>query len=119
MTKKRVSASKKNQDTQEFYSAAHTVAKNLQEKAQNPPSDQSPARNEYHGIRVDQRHQHTANSNLSSSSPSPADAGSGTTAETHTPPWQNIPATGHTPGSASKKKHRKLAVNFEVAKVSE
>uniref|UniRef100_A0A671WIW7 5'-3' exoribonuclease 1 n=1 Tax=Sparus aurata TaxID=8175 RepID=A0A671WIW7_SPAAU len=31
----------------------------------------------------------------------------------------SMPATGHTPGSASKRKHRKLAVNFEAAKVSE
>uniref|UniRef100_A0A4W6BWD5 5'-3' exoribonuclease 1 n=1 Tax=Lates calcarifer TaxID=8187 RepID=A0A4W6BWD5_LATCA len=44
---------------------------------------------------------------------------SSTSAAPHTPPRQNIPSTGHTPGSASKRKHRKLAVNFEAAKVSE
>uniref|UniRef100_A0A665V6W1 5'-3' exoribonuclease 1 n=1 Tax=Echeneis naucrates TaxID=173247 RepID=A0A665V6W1_ECHNA len=37
----------------------------------------------------------------------------------HTPPRQNVPSTGHTPSSASKRKHRKLAVNFEAAKVSD
>uniref|UniRef100_A0A8D3DRS6 5'-3' exoribonuclease 1 n=1 Tax=Scophthalmus maximus TaxID=52904 RepID=A0A8D3DRS6_SCOMX len=68
VTKKRVSANKKNQDTREFYSAAHTVARNQSHKAQYQ---------------------------------------------------QNVPATGHTPGSASKRRHRKLAVNFEAAKVSE
>uniref|UniRef100_A0A7N6A9N5 5'-3' exoribonuclease 1 n=1 Tax=Anabas testudineus TaxID=64144 RepID=A0A7N6A9N5_ANATE len=62
VTKKRVSANKKNQETREFYNAAHTVC---------------------------------------------------------TPPRQNVPSTGHTPGSASKRKQRKLAVNFEAAKVSE
>uniref|UniRef100_A0A3P8X5A2 5'-3' exoribonuclease 1 n=1 Tax=Cynoglossus semilaevis TaxID=244447 RepID=A0A3P8X5A2_CYNSE len=37
-----------------------------------------------------------------------------------TPPRQNNPAAqGHTPGSASKRRYRKLAVNFEAAKVSE
>uniref|UniRef100_A0A3Q1CJI1 5'-3' exoribonuclease 1 n=1 Tax=Amphiprion ocellaris TaxID=80972 RepID=A0A3Q1CJI1_AMPOC len=65
-------------------------------------------------------HQHAANSNPSSSShPGLLDAVSTTTAAPHTPPRQNVPATGHTPGSASKRKHRKLAVNFEAAKVSE
>uniref|UniRef100_A0A4W6BRF0 5'-3' exoribonuclease 1 n=1 Tax=Lates calcarifer TaxID=8187 RepID=A0A4W6BRF0_LATCA len=56
---------------------------------------------------------------LSSSGASLADAVSSTSAAPHTPPRQNIPSTGHTPGSASKRKHRKLAVNFEAAKVSE
>ncbi|XP_067461072.1 5'-3' exoribonuclease 1 [Thunnus thynnus] len=102
VTKKRVSANKKNQETREFYSAAHTVARNQSQKAQNQPSGQS-----------DQPHQHAANSNPSSSSPTPADA------VPMTPPRQNPPSTGHTPGSASKRKHRKLAVNFEAAKVSE
>uniref|UniRef100_H2SH04 5'-3' exoribonuclease 1 n=1 Tax=Takifugu rubripes TaxID=31033 RepID=H2SH04_TAKRU len=37
----------------------------------------------------------------------------------HTPPKQNVPSRGSTPGSASKRRHRKLAVNFEAAKVSE
>ncbi|XP_044075764.1 5'-3' exoribonuclease 1 isoform X2 [Siniperca chuatsi] len=113
VTKKRVSANKKNQ---EFYSAAHTVARNQSQKAQNQPSGQSQAQSR----KVDQPHQHTTNSNpSSSSSPGLVDAVSMTTAAPHTPPRQNQPATGHTPGSASKRKHRKLAVNFEAAKVSE
>uniref|UniRef100_A0A3B4YZ42 5'-3' exoribonuclease 1 n=1 Tax=Seriola lalandi dorsalis TaxID=1841481 RepID=A0A3B4YZ42_SERLL len=89
VTKKRVSANKKNQETREFYSAAHTPR------------------------------QHAANSDPCSSSASLADAISTMTAAPHTPPRQNNPSTGHTPGSASKRKHRKLAVNFEAAKVSE
>ncbi|XP_070701631.1 5'-3' exoribonuclease 1 isoform X2 [Pempheris klunzingeri] len=117
VTKKRVSANKKNQETREFYSAAHTVARNQSQKAQHQPSGQSQAQNETQ--KFDQRHQHAANSNPSSSSPGPADAASATSAALHTPPRQNAPATGHTPGSASKRKHRKLAVNFEAAKVSE
>ncbi|CAK6970920.1 '-3' exoribonuclease 1 isoform X1 [Scomber scombrus] len=102
VTKKRVSANKKNQDTREFYSAAHTVARNQSHKTQNQASGQS-----------DQPHQQPASSNPSSTSPSPADA------VPMTPPRQNPPSTGHTPGSSSKRKHRKLAVNFEAAKVSE
>uniref|UniRef100_A0A3Q3M3T5 5'-3' exoribonuclease 1 n=1 Tax=Mastacembelus armatus TaxID=205130 RepID=A0A3Q3M3T5_9TELE len=69
VTKKRISANKKNQESREFYSAAQTTVS--------------------------------------------------TTAAPHTPPRQNVPASGHTPGSASKRKHRKLAVNFEAAKVAE
>uniref|UniRef100_A0A8C3AUM7 5'-3' exoribonuclease 1 n=1 Tax=Cyclopterus lumpus TaxID=8103 RepID=A0A8C3AUM7_CYCLU len=65
-----------------------------------------------------QPHQHAANSHHSPASPGPADAASATAAP-HTPPRQNIPVTGHTPSSSSKRKHRKLAVNFEAAKVSE
>uniref|UniRef100_A0A665V711 5'-3' exoribonuclease 1 n=1 Tax=Echeneis naucrates TaxID=173247 RepID=A0A665V711_ECHNA len=90
VTKKRASANKKNQETREFYSAAQTVP-----------------------------HQHAASSNRSSFSTSLADAVSVTTAAPHTPPRQNVPSTGHTPSSASKRKHRKLAVNFEAAKVSD
>uniref|UniRef100_G3PMT1 5'-3' exoribonuclease 1 n=1 Tax=Gasterosteus aculeatus aculeatus TaxID=481459 RepID=G3PMT1_GASAC len=88
VTKKRVSTSKKGQDTREFYSAAHTP------------------------------HQYSANSNQTPGSPGSVGAAS-TTAALHTPPRQNVPVTGHTPGSSSKRKHRKLAVNFEAAKVSE
>ncbi|KAM9845283.1 5'-3' exoribonuclease 1 [Aulostomus maculatus] len=113
VTKKRVSANKKNQETREFYSAAQTVARNVSQKAQSQTSGQSHAPSEYQ--RVDQLHQYTANTNQSS--PSPADPTSMTTQQT--PPRQNNPATGHTPGSASKRKHRKLAVNFEAAKASE
>uniref|UniRef100_A0A673CC85 5'-3' exoribonuclease 1 n=1 Tax=Sphaeramia orbicularis TaxID=375764 RepID=A0A673CC85_9TELE len=76
VTKKRVSANKKNQETREFYSHAQAT-------------------------------------------PSPAETGVVTTDAPYTPPRQNAPSTGHTPGSASKRKHRKLAVNFEAAKVSE
>ncbi|XP_034411151.1 5'-3' exoribonuclease 1 isoform X2 [Cyclopterus lumpus] len=112
VTKKRVSANKKSQDTREFYSAAHTVSRNQTHKAQNQPFDHSLAQGE------PQPHQHAANSHHSPASPGPADAASATAAP-HTPPRQNIPVTGHTPSSSSKRKHRKLAVNFEAAKVSE
>lgn len=115
VTKKRVSANKKNQETREFYSAAHTVSRNQSQKAQNQLSGQSQAQSR----KVEQPHQHITNSNPSSSSPGFVDGVSTTTAGPHTPPRQNQPATGHTPGSASKRKHRKLAVNFEAAKVSE
>ncbi|KAK5859722.1 hypothetical protein PBY51_021255 [Eleginops maclovinus] len=101
VTKKRVSANKKNQDTREFYSAAHTVTRNQSQKAQNQPFGDQLAQGEPQGGRV-------------------ADPVSTmTTAAPHTPPRQNVPATGHTPSSSAKKKHRKLAVNFEAAKVSE
>nr|XP_046264541.1 5'-3' exoribonuclease 1 isoform X2 [Scatophagus argus] len=117
VTKKRVSANKKKQETQEFYSASQTVAKHQSQKAQNQPSGQSQAQSGD----VIPPHQHTANSIHPTSSPSPglADTVSTTTAAPHTPPRQNMPATGHTPSSSSKRKHRKLAVNFEAAKVSE
>lgn len=118
VTKKRVSANKKNQETREFYGAANTVAKNQSQRAQYQPSDQSQAQTDLLGSKND--HQHTANSAPSSSSPALVDlVSSTTTAAPHTPPRQNPPSTGHTPGSASKRKHRKLAVNFEAAKVSE
>ncbi|XP_077580740.1 5'-3' exoribonuclease 1 [Stigmatopora nigra] len=88
VTKKRVSANKKHQDTREFYSAARTVAKNQTQKGQDTASGQS------------------------QTSSQAAD-----TQPPYTPPRQNKPASGHTPGSASKKKHRKLAVNFEAPKL--
>lgn len=115
VTKKRVSANKKNQETQEFYSAAHAAARHQSQRGQNQPAGQSQAQSG----KVDKPHQHATDSNTSSSSPGPADAASTMAAAPHTPPRQNMPATGHTPGSASKRKHRKLAVNFEAAKVSE
>ncbi|XP_008277072.1 5'-3' exoribonuclease 1 [Stegastes partitus] len=115
VTKKRVSANKKNQETREFYSAAQIVAKNQTQKAQNQPSGHSLAQGEPQGGKMD--HQHATNSDPSSSSL--LDAVSTTTPAPHTPPRQSAPSTGHTPGSASKRKHRKLAVNFEAAKVSE
>ncbi|KAF3858511.1 hypothetical protein F7725_011712 [Dissostichus mawsoni] len=103
VTKKRVSANKKNQDTREFYSAAHTVTRNQSQKPQNQPFGDQLAQCEPQGVNVGQV----------------ADPVSTTTAVPHTPPRQNVPATGNTPSSSSKKKHRKLAVNFEAAKVSE
>ncbi|XP_029309344.1 5'-3' exoribonuclease 1 isoform X2 [Cottoperca gobio] len=119
VTKKRVSANKKNQDTREFYSAAHTVSRNQSQRVQNQPFGDSLAHGEPQGGKADQPHQYAANSHPSSSSPGLVDAISAATAAPHTPPRQNIPSTGHTPGSSSKRKHRKLAVNFEAAKVSE
>ncbi|XP_028282686.1 5'-3' exoribonuclease 1 isoform X2 [Parambassis ranga] len=116
VTKKRVSANKKNQETREFYSAAHIVAKNQSQRAQNQSSGQSQAQSEPN---VEQPDQHPANIDQPLSSASIADVVSTTTAAPHTPPRQNAPSQGHTPGSSSKKKHRKLAVNFEAAKVSE
>uniref|UniRef100_A0A3Q2WPX3 5'-3' exoribonuclease 1 n=1 Tax=Haplochromis burtoni TaxID=8153 RepID=A0A3Q2WPX3_HAPBU len=95
VTKKRVSANKRNQETREFYSAAQTVAKNQAQKSQNQPTGQLQA----------------VNCDLSS--------GDSTTTALHTPPRQIMPATGHTPSSASKRRQRKLAVNFEAAQVSE
>ena len=53
-------------------------------------------------------------SHASSSSPDPP-----APAAQHTPPKQKVPSTGSAPGSASKRRHRKLAVNFEAAKVTE
>uniref|UniRef100_A0A674EFM6 5'-3' exoribonuclease 1 n=1 Tax=Salmo trutta TaxID=8032 RepID=A0A674EFM6_SALTR len=58
-------------------------------------------------------------------SPSPAPSTPPKTAQaagtpsTPQTPRQNPSGQGHTPGSASKRKHRKLAVNFEAAKVQE
>ncbi|XP_072297045.1 5'-3' exoribonuclease 1 [Eucyclogobius newberryi] len=95
VTKKRVTASKKNHD-REFYSAAHTVARNQTQRSPNPPVDQS----------QDQRYAQLSDPCSSTAAP-------------QTPPRQQPPSTGHTPGSASKRKHRKLAVNFEAAKVTE
>lgn len=116
VTKKRVSANKKNQETQEFYNAAQAAARHQLQRGQHPPASQSQAQKD----KVVQEHQQRAtNSNTTSSSPTSGDAVAATTAAMCTPPRQNMPATGHTPGSASKRKHRKLAVNFEAAKVSE
>ncbi|XP_037315324.2 5'-3' exoribonuclease 1 [Pungitius pungitius] len=117
VTKKRVSASKKSQDSREFYSAAHTVSRNQSQKPQyQPPHPLS--QGDPHGAKHNQPHQYSANSNQTPGSPGPAGITS-TTAGLHTPPRQNMPVTGHTPSSSSKRKHRKLAVNFEAAKVSE
>ncbi|KAL7387581.1 hypothetical protein ABVT39_025645 [Epinephelus coioides] len=117
VTKKRASANKKNQEAREFYSAAHVVSRNQSLKAQNQPFGQSLAQSE--GGKVNQPHQYATNSNPSPSSPGLGEAVSTTSAALRTPPRQNLPVTGHTPGSSSKRKQRKLAVNFEAAKVSE
>ncbi|XP_038156395.1 5'-3' exoribonuclease 1 isoform X3 [Cyprinodon tularosa] len=102
VTKKRASANKKNHETREFYSAAHTVAKNQSQK-------QLPAQSQPQNESQNQSQSEEAKSN--SSNPSPA--------VQHTHPRKSGPAAGHTPGSASKRRHRKLAVNFEAAKVTE
>ncbi|XP_056148713.1 5'-3' exoribonuclease 1 [Lampris incognitus] len=119
--KKRISANK-NQETQEFYSAAQTVSRNQSQRPQNQPSGQSQAQNQLstqpQSSTVDPSQMPAANNNPPPSSHNPPDAFT-TTAPPKTPPRQNNPATGHTPSSASKRKHRKLAVNFEAAKVTE
>uniref|UniRef100_A0A673CG56 5'-3' exoribonuclease 1 n=1 Tax=Sphaeramia orbicularis TaxID=375764 RepID=A0A673CG56_9TELE len=94
----RVSANKKNQETREFYSAAQTVARNQSQKGH---AQATPGQSDAQAAKPHQR-----DTGFVASSPSPAETG-------------NAPSTGHTPGSASKRKHRKLAVNFEAAKVSE
>ncbi|XP_035984960.1 5'-3' exoribonuclease 1 [Fundulus heteroclitus] len=119
VTKKRASANKNSQESREFYSAAKTVARNQSQKAQSQRSAQSQPQNQSQGAKPHQPHTQQANSEPSSSSPSLADGAASKTAVRHTPPRQSAPAAGHTPGSASKRKHRKLAVNFEATKVSE
>lgn len=104
VTKKRVSANKKNQE-REFYSAAQTVARNQAQKSPSQTLDQPQG----------QRSVPVVNSQSCPSDPSPPEA----SAVHQTPPKQKPPSTGHTPGSATKRKHRKLAVNFEAAKVAE
>lgn len=110
VTKKLVSANKKNHETREFYSTAQSVAAHQSQREQNVQN-----------AKGNRPQQDATNSNTSSSSPSPADAASTamTTTSPPTLPRQNVPAASNTPGSASKRKHRKLAVNFEVPKVSE
>ncbi|MEQ2217141.1 hypothetical protein XENOCAPTIV_023792, partial [Xenoophorus captivus] len=107
------------QEAREFYSAAQTVAKNQSQRAQSQLSAQSQPQNESQSNKSHQSHTHEANNDPASSSPSLADNFSTKTAVSHTPPRQSAPTAGHTPGSASKRKHRKLAVNFEATKVSE
>lgn len=103
VTKKRVSANKKNQE-REFYSAAQTVSRNQSQKSPDRLLDQP-------------RGQGSVQEN---SQPFPSESSSAkASAAAQTPPKQNPPSTGHTPSSASKKKHRKLAVNFESTKVAE
>lgn len=111
VTKKLVSA-KKNHGTQEFYNAAQTAAKRQSDREQNLQF--SP--------KVHQTLQIDCNPKISSSPDQVAATPTATTAimtSQHPPPKQNAPSKGSTPGSASKRRHRKLAVNFEAAKVSE
>ncbi|XP_061652278.1 5'-3' exoribonuclease 1 isoform X1 [Phyllopteryx taeniolatus] len=100
VTKKRVSANKHHQNTKEFYSTTRTVARNQAQRAQDRPC------------------QSQTQSQTVRKEPYPAAAADAVPLTT-TPPRQNRPATGHTPGSASKRKHRKLAVNFEAAQPSD
>uniref|UniRef100_H3DJR6 5'-3' exoribonuclease 1 n=1 Tax=Tetraodon nigroviridis TaxID=99883 RepID=H3DJR6_TETNG len=86
---KKLVSAKKNHVTQEFYSAAQTAAKRQSDR--------------------ETLQQHPTST---TSPPCP-------TASQHTPPKQKAPSTGGTPGSASKRRNRKLAVSFEAAKVSE
>lgn len=103
VTKKRVSSGKKNQDSREFYSAAHLAGRN-QNQNQNlaQPQPPSPAT--------------TPSKTPPPSSQTPPDTAT-SASRTPSTPRQNPPTPGS--GSASKRKHRKLAVNFEAAKVME
>uniref|UniRef100_A0A8C8JYY3 5'-3' exoribonuclease 1 n=1 Tax=Oncorhynchus tshawytscha TaxID=74940 RepID=A0A8C8JYY3_ONCTS len=93
VTKKRVSSGKK---PQEFYNAAHTARNQAPTPSAPPAAPITP---------------------LKTAQDPPEMAGTPSTPQT---PRQNpTPGHGHTPSSASKRKHRKLAVNFEVAKVQE
>uniref|UniRef100_A0A674EFS7 5'-3' exoribonuclease 1 n=1 Tax=Salmo trutta TaxID=8032 RepID=A0A674EFS7_SALTR len=95
VTKKRVSSVEK---PQEFCNAAH--------KARNQaPGSEFPS------------HSQPSPSPAPSTPPKTAQAAG--TPSTPQTPRQNPSGQGHTPGSASKRKHRKLAVNFEAAKVQE
>uniref|UniRef100_A0A8C7IXM9 5'-3' exoribonuclease 1 n=1 Tax=Oncorhynchus kisutch TaxID=8019 RepID=A0A8C7IXM9_ONCKI len=95
VTKKRVSSVKK---PQEFCNAAH--------KARNQaPGSEFPS------------HSQPSLSPTPSTPPKTTQAAG--TPSTPQAPRQNPSGQGHTPSSASKRKHRKLAVNFEAAKVQE
>ncbi|KAM9322764.1 5'-3' exoribonuclease 1 isoform 2-T2 [Pholidichthys leucotaenia] len=102
-------------NTRESYSAAQTVKRNQSHKSHSQPCGQLQAQNESQSSKMDLLHQHAADAHPSSS-PSLADGVSATA-----PPriQQNKTPQGHTTGSASKRRQRKLAVNFEAAKVSE
>ncbi|XP_061694188.1 5'-3' exoribonuclease 1 isoform X2 [Syngnathoides biaculeatus] len=99
VTKKRVSANKNRQDTKEFYSTNQIVARNQAQKAQDRPPSQSQTLSQT--VRKDPYPTATAD----------------TVPMTTTTPRQNRVATGYTTGSASKRKHRKLAVNFKAAQL--
>uniref|UniRef100_A0A8C7KFW1 5'-3' exoribonuclease 1 n=1 Tax=Oncorhynchus kisutch TaxID=8019 RepID=A0A8C7KFW1_ONCKI len=107
VTKKRVSSGKK---PQEFYNAAHTARNQApSNKAQSDSQPSlSPAPSAPPAAPI---------TPLKTAQDPPEMAGTPSTPQT---PRQNpTPGHGHTPSSASKRKHRKLAVNFEVAKVQE
>nr|XP_029479754.1 5'-3' exoribonuclease 1-like [Oncorhynchus nerka] len=107
VTKKRVSSGKK---PQEFYNAAHTARNQApSNKAQSDSQPSlSPAPSAPPAAPI---------TPLKTAQDPPEMAGTSSTPQT---PRQNpTPGHGHTPSSASKRKHRKLAVNFEVAKVQE
>ncbi|KAL0965964.1 hypothetical protein UPYG_G00288750 [Umbra pygmaea] len=106
VTKKRVSSGKKQQ---EFYSAAHT-AMNQAQRNETPYCSQR-------SLSPDP----SAPPAAAFTSPKPVKDHSETAGSPSTPqtPRQNPSGHGHTPSSASKRKHRKLAVNFEAAKVQE
>lgn len=119
VTKKRASTNKKNQD-REFYSASQTVARNQSHHAQHLPPGQSPSLSQHSGP----PHGGRADLYAGGGRPAPSNPGlpgdvTAAASNPRTPPRQSYPATAHTPGSASKRKHRKLAVNFEAAKVTE
>uniref|UniRef100_A0A8C7V9Z1 5'-3' exoribonuclease 1 n=1 Tax=Oncorhynchus mykiss TaxID=8022 RepID=A0A8C7V9Z1_ONCMY len=107
VTKKRVSSGKK---PQEFYNAAHTARNQApSNKAQSDsqpslsPAPSAPPAAPITPLKTAQDPSEMA----------------GTPSTPQTPRQNPTPGHGHTPSSSSKRKHRKLAVNFEVAKVQE
>uniref|UniRef100_A0AAY4AD68 5'-3' exoribonuclease 1 n=1 Tax=Denticeps clupeoides TaxID=299321 RepID=A0AAY4AD68_9TELE len=96
VTKKRVSG-RKNQENKEFSSSAHAIASQLNEASQSAQTAPPPA--------------------TSPKVPSTSSQTSSATPSTPRTPKQN--PNPHTPGSASKRRHRKLAVNFEAAKITD
>lgn len=104
VTKKLVSA-KKNHVTQEFYSAAQIAAKRQADRDQNHQDSPRAEPNQHHHSTI-------------TSSCSPDLGAAATPTSQHTAPKQKAPS-GSTPSSASKRRHRKLAVTFEAAKVSQ
>uniref|UniRef100_A0A8C5CQE2 Uncharacterized protein n=1 Tax=Gadus morhua TaxID=8049 RepID=A0A8C5CQE2_GADMO len=103
VTKKRVSSNRKGQDGREFY------------RKQNLPTGQSQATSQHAGQPQGQGKVDPPPGNRSPA-PSGQPEGMAATTTQYTPPRQAPP---HTPGSASKRRNRKLAVNFLPAKVSE
>ncbi|XP_012994610.1 5'-3' exoribonuclease 1 isoform X2 [Esox lucius] len=106
VTKKRVSSGRK---PQEFYSAAHTT------KTQ-ASSNETLSRSQPSLFPASSAPPVTSSTPPKAAQNPPEKAGTPSTPKT---PRQNPSGHGHTPSSASKRKHRKLAVNFEAAKVQE